>query len=470
MATWIAQPRQADFLNSDEYAVLFGGARGGGKTDALLAYGISRAIEHPGSNRLFIRRSFAQLAEVGAAIDRSQQLLHGKAHWSASTYTWTFKNGSKLKFGHLSDVSAIENYLGAQADDILIDQAEQITEDEYGKLKGSNRATVSGLSPTMRLSANPGGVGHGWVKATFIDAAPSNTRYELQFGNRRDGSPNMVSHRFVPSKVWDNQELLSRDPDYVSRLLQSGKALAQAWIEGEWDSFSGQYFSEWSDQFHVCAPFKVPFEWPRWHATDYGIADPSCTLWAARSPAGRIYVYRERYEAERTIDQQALKIRLWSGDEKYRNRVLDPSCWSREGNGRSKADQYSAAGLQLAKANNDRIAGWSKLRQLLAWTPAHSEEDIASGLMLPVPFQAPRIQIFSTCHNLIRTLPNMIHDSANPEDLKKVHGFNGDHAVDTLRYLVMSLDVQTDKRQKSSQPYEMGSRKSTYALRKRIAA
>ena len=53
------------------------------------------------------------------------------------------------------------------------------------------------------------------MKKTFIDAAPANTAYELQFGDNLDGTANMVSHRFVPSKVWDNQELLRRDPQYV---------------------------------------------------------------------------------------------------------------------------------------------------------------------------------------------------------------------------------------------------------------
>ena len=440
------------------------------KTDALLAYAIMRSHEHPGSNRLFIRRSFAQLSEVGAAIDRSHQFLHGVADWSASKYTWTFRNGSKLKFGHLSDVYAIDNYLGAQADDIIIDQAEQITEDEYNKLKGSNRATVDGIVPTMRLSANPGGIGHGWVKRLFIDSGvAAGERYELNLGT--DAVPVWVSHRFVPSKVWDNQELLKRDPQYLNNLRSLGGSLAQAWIEGIWDQFSGQFFNEWSYDHHVCEPFKVPSDWPRWHATDWGLSDPSCTLWGTRSPTGRVYIYRERYEAERTIDQQALKIRLWSGEERFRNRVLDPSCWSREANGRDKASQYAQAGVPMAKANNDRKAGWAKLRELLAWTPAHTEPDVASGLMLPVPYQPPTLQVFNTCSNLIRTLPNMIHDTTDPEDMKKTHGVNGDHAVDTLRYLVMSMDVMTNKRSRSKQPYEMGARRSrqAYVMRKKAA-
>ena len=377
-------------------------------------------------------------------------MLHGHAHWSEQNYRWTFRNGSVLKFGHLSDSNSIHSYLGSQADDILLDQAEGFTYEEYVQLKGANRATVDGIVPTMRLTANPGGIGHGWIKDLFIDGMPPDTATDINLGT--DERPIWISHRFVPSKVFDNQELLKRDPNYVQNLMSIGGSLAQAWVEGIWDQFAGQFFTEWSADQHLCKPFAVPQDWPRWMATDWGLADPSCTLWGTRSPAGRIYVYRERYEPEKTIDQQALKIKLWSGGEKFRNRVLDPSCWSREANGRTKADQYAEWGVPMAPANNDREAGWSKLRELLQWTPE----------------SPPVLQVFNTCTNLIRTLPNMIHDQAKPEDMKKMHGFNGDHAVDTLRYLVMAMNVQNDTKIRSKTPYQMGARKhSSYLMRKK---
>jgi len=462
---WVAQPKQYDFLTATEYAVLFGGARGGGKTDALLAEQITRRMEHPKSNGLFIRRTFAQLNGVGSAIPRSHEFLHGHAHWSESESRWTFRNGSVLKFGHLSDAQAIHNYLGSQADDISIDQAEQISFEEYTMLKGANRATVDGIVPHMRLSANPGGLGHGWVKATFIDAAPAGTAYQLNLGT--EANPVWISHRFVPSKVYDNQALMERDPNYINNLRSTGGALAQAWIEGIWDQFSGQYFPEWNPDVHVIAPFKVPEEWPRWHATDYGYSGYSCTLWLTRSPIGRIYVYRERYDHQVTAEQQALTIRLWSAGERFRNRVLDPSCWGTESNGRTIADQFAAAGVPMAKATNSRLAGWNKLRTMLAWTAAHQEMDIGSGQMMPIGAQAPQLQVFSSCKNLIRTLPTMIHNPDDPEDMRK-KGME-DHASDTLRYGVMALDVQPDKRQRSAQPYSMGTRRHTqgYVMRKR---
>src|SRR6266851_7178807 len=131
--TWEAQPKQSEFLNANEFAVLFGGARGGGKTDALVLGCIVAAQQHPGLKAEFIRRSFTELTEVGAAIPRSFEFLQGRAAWSGEQHMWTFPNKSVFKFGHLSDSTAINHYLGAQIDHLAIDQAEQIAYDEYLK-------------------------------------------------------------------------------------------------------------------------------------------------------------------------------------------------------------------------------------------------------------------------------------------------------------------------------------------------
>ena len=196
----------------------------------------------------------------------------------------------------------------------------------------------------MRLTANPGGVGQGWIKSLFIDSAPPDTRYWVD--SRGDDPvialqpiPHSQTYRFIPATVFDNQELLRVDPDYVERLYSVGGFLARAWVNGDWSGFSGQFFPEWRVNKHTVTPFRIPPDWPKWHATDYGISAPSCTLWLARatypgkSPDGTIIhtgtmvVYRERYEVKKTVEQQAMKIRLWSGDETYRNQLLDPACW-----------------------------------------------------------------------------------------------------------------------------------------------
>ncbi|MCR4375903.1 MAG: terminase family protein [Acidobacteria bacterium] len=417
---WTAQPRQAAFLLADEYAVLFGGARGGGKTDALLVHGIAVAQEHPRANVLFLRRNFAELAQPGAAIPRSEELLAGHASWNAGDHRWTLRNGSTLKFGHLSDSAAIQQYLGTQVDALLLDQAEQLTEDEYRRLQGSVRSTVAGLAPHVRLTANPGGPGHAWLKARFIDAAEPDTRYEI------DGQ----THRFVPSRVFDNPALLARDPDYVRRLQLLGGKLASAWLDGDWDlPQEGLAFAEWRRQTHVCEPFAVPADWPRWLAVDYGYHSPFCALWLTRSPAGTIYAYRELYGALLLDRDQALQIRTLSAGETFRRRVGDPSMWTAKHNGYaivSPAASYAEMAVPLEPASNDRLVGKSRVHEVLAW---------ADGA-------PPQLQVFTTCANLIRTLPALVLDERKPED---VDTDGEDHAYDALKYGLLAMALPTPR-------------------------
>lgn len=416
---WVAQPRQAAFLLADEYAVLFGGARGGGKTDALLAHAITVATEHPGSRTLFLRRNFTDLNQPGAAIPRSHQFLGRHATWHGGNYQWTFRNGSVLKFGHLSDQRALTQYLGTQVDVLLLDQAEQLAEHEYQQLQGSVRATVDGIKPHVRLTANPGGIGHAWVKARWIDAATPDTPYTIEEGGRP------VTHRFVPSRVYDNPALLERDPEYVARLQSLGGHLARAWVEGDWDQFEGQVFSEWRRDKHVVEPFPIPKEWPRWRGVDYGYASPYCCLWAALSPSGVYYVYRETYGTGLLDRDQAQQIRLLSAGEQIRATFGDPSMWAQRHNGyqvQAPAAAYAEMGVPLTPANNDRPSGWQRLHELLAWEHG-----------LP-----PRLQVFSSCTNLIRTLPALVYD---PHDVEDVDTRGDDHAPDSLRYLLMGASV-----------------------------
>ncbi len=389
------------------------------KTDALLAHAIALCTEHPGAKVLFLRRSFAELSQPGAAIPRSHELLGGHARWDQAAHQWTLAGQSVLQFGHLSDTTAIYRYLGTQVDCLIVDQAEQLQLDEYLRLQGSVRATVPGLVPHIRLSANPGGVGHGWVRARFVDRAPANTPYEI------DGK----THRYVPSRVWDNQALLERDPSYVATLESLGGPLSRAWLDGSWDQFEGQAFSEWRHDRHVCEPFPVPADWPRWLCVDYGYHSPFCALWLTRAPAGTIYVYRELYGALLLDRDQALQIRTLSAGETFRRRVGDPSMWTAQHNGYAvvaPAASYAEMGVPLEPANNDRRSGWGRVREVLAWTEQ----------------QPPQLQVFSTCANLIRTLPALVLDPKKPED---VDTDGEDHAPDALRYglQAMALPVPT---------------------------
>jgi hypothetical protein len=184
----------------------------------------------------------------------------------------------------------------------------------------------------------------------------------------------------------------------------------------------GQAFPEFDASVHVCEPFKIPETWPRWRAIDYGYSAPYGCLWLARSPVGRFYVYRETYETRKTATEQAYQIRLLSAGENIRFTVADPAMWASQREGQrfqSVADQYGEMGIGLTKATNDRISGKALVHRALDWA-----EQVA-----------PVLQIFKTCHNLIRSLPQLPVDPHKPED---VDTLADDHLYDCLRYALQA--------------------------------
>jgi len=168
----------------------------------------------------------------------------------------------------------------------------------------------------------------------------------------------------------------------------------------------------------VVEPYDIPDDWARYRAVDYGYAAPHCCLWIARKPDGSLVAYRETYGAGMTGTVQAKQIAALSLGESYKASVGDPAMWASHREGlrfQSVADQYKQAGVKLTEAVNDCMSGWDLVHELLDW----SEE---------VP---PRLTIFTTCVNLIRTFPMLVRDPNRPED---VDTDGEDHAADTLRY------------------------------------
>lgn len=221
--------------------------------------------------------------------------------------------------------------------------------------------------------------------------------------------------------TWDGQNL-----DTCQRQVNDwGIRAFRAEAQHEKTPPVGQAFPEWDASVHTCEPFRIPEEWSRWRAIDYGYAVPFCCLWMARRPDGTFVVYRELYETGLTASEQALRVRALSAGEEYKASVGDPAMWaaSREGKRvQSVADQYREMGVPLSKAANERLAGKERVHQYLEWDEGYP----------------PRLDVFKTCANLIRTMPMLVRDPNHPED---VDSDTEDHAYDALRYGLMEAAV-----------------------------
>jgi hypothetical protein len=259
----------------------------------------------------------------------------------------------------------------------------------------------------IKSSTNPGGVGHSWVKARFVDPAMPGVR----FSERRD-----MTRIFIPSLLSDNEFLIKKDPNYKSRLEALPEREKKALLFGDWNIFEGQYFDEFSNEKHVITPFEIPQSWRKYRTLDYGL-DRLAVLWIAISENGCAYVYREYCESGLPISAAAKAIleRTPSGEEIYAT-LAPPDLFSRtQESGKTKAGLFSEFGINFTKTSNDRECGWLAIKELLC--------DSESG---------PRLKIFRNCTEIINCLPALTIDKIRPTDCSnEPHEIT--HAPDALR-------------------------------------
>lgn len=235
MPEWKPTPQQEVALSSTANEILFGGARGGGKTDAALVWFLDiKDIKQ--ARGLVIRRNAVDLADF---IDRARQLytLFG-AKIKGNPSEIHFPDGAIIYTGHLGQPDAYTRFQGWEIHRLLIEEATHIpTQLLYEKLLGSVRSTVDGLKTQVLLTTNPGNAGHEWVKERFaIGVNPANKKFE------RNGR----TFLYVPATVDDNPHLKDKDPDYVRYLESLPDNLKEQWRYGKWDDFEieGAYYTK----------------------------------------------------------------------------------------------------------------------------------------------------------------------------------------------------------------------------------
>lgn len=237
----------------------------------------------------------------------------------------------------------------------------------------------------------------------------------------------MVETVFLPAFLEDNPILEQRDPGYRERLYAQGERLAKALLEGDWSVFAGQFLSEFAYHRHVCKPFDIPRGWTRFRGYDWGFSAPACMLWLAKEPStGRLYVYREMYEAGLTDPQQAQRVNdLTESDERFSFSFADPSVWTRRTTdiiAKSTYDVFLEHSIYLTKADNNQERKATRLRSSLA--------DIHDG--------EPGLKVFSTCSNLIAEIEGLMSDQDHPE---RPLPNQADHAYDALCYALSNYSA-----------------------------
>lgn len=436
---WSPQPGpQTALLECPIFEVFYGGARGGGKTESSIGDWLQHSSEYgEAAIGIFVRRKFKQLAEV---IARTKQIFPKLgARYNEQKAEWRMANGARLKFVYLERDSDAEEYQGHNYTRVYVEEVTNFpSPSPIDKLRATLRSG-SGVPVGMRLTGNPGGPGHNWVKKRYID--PCKTGFKViaeECEIEVEGVKQTVKLErvFIPSKLGDNTLLIKNDPTYVLRLRQSGsEQLVKAWLEGNWDIVDGAFFDEFDENLHVKPSNIILSATPqtiRFRAFDWGSARPFSVGWYAICdglwprenplPHGAIFKYREWYGAKgpniglkMTATEVQEELLKWEENERIRYAVADPSIFIRNG-GPSIAE--SMAKCRWRRADNKRQPGWEAIRQRLVGIDG-----------------VPMLYFSDSCEDTIRTLPTLQHDEKDPEDLDTDAE---DHAADELRYACMS--------------------------------
>jgi len=425
--------------------VLFGGARGGGKTDGLLGDWLSHA-EMWGSHArgVLFRRSYPELEEIA---ERAAYIFGPIAPggWHGTSRTWTFPNGARVKFRHMDRDADAGKYQGHSHTWLGFDELTHWPLSQpIDKLRATLRS-AHGVRCVMRATANPGGPGHNWVKARYIDPAPPYSVHTDEFG---------TSRVFIPSRLDDNQILQDADPDYWQRVeaaAAGNQALLKAWRDGDWNIVAGGAFDDVWGERCVLPVFEVPSDWIVFRAFDWGSSAPFSVGWWARSngsegqlPGGRAF---------RPPPGSLVRIGEWYGwdgrrpntglrmtdsaigrgiverevELGIRDRVrpgpADPSIFSADPGKTSPADALAAAGAKFTRADagpGSVQRGTAAMRRMLA----EANKDRAEG---------PGLWVVETCRQFVRTVPVLPRSERKPEEYDTTAE---DHIADETRYAI----------------------------------
>ena len=386
---------------------------------------IRLCLKYPGIRVLIVRQSYPELTRNH--ITQLRRKCYKIAKYSDKDKIMTFFNGSTISFMYCANDKDLNPMQGAEYDIEFIDEGTLLTEYQIKALMATNRGANS-FPHRFYITCNPGGQGHGYIKRLIE--------------GRFEGKEDPADYVFIPSRVTDNLVLMRKDPNYIKYLEALPPKIREAWLNGNWDVYLGQFFESFRnipEQYasrqwtHVIEPFPMdkgePSTWTIYRAHDWGSNAPSATIWFAVDREGTMYAIMELYT---WTGEPNVGIR-WTDPQLYGKiheietthpwlkgkhiiGVADPSIWAKkDGTGVSTQETAASYGVHFKKADNNRIAGWMQCQYRL-----HFNED-----------GYPGVYFFKSCPNLIRTIPLQMYDLHSVEDLDTK---GEDHLVDAWRY------------------------------------
>lgn len=427
-----SQKRQTAFHINQAQCRLYGGAAGGGKTEAMLweIFAICTDMNWKNLRGAVFRKTIPDIEKY--FIQRAQDVFpSGSYTYNQKKRVMKFKGtGSQVEFNFCESESDLTSYQGAQWDFLGIDEFTQHSEYVFKYLFARLRTKKKDWQVRFFGGSNPGGIGHAWVKRIWIDK--DLTEVEKKF-----------TWDFIPARLEDNPAMLKDNPNYEDQLMMlPDETLRKAWRYGDWNVFAGQFFTEIRQDVHAYEPFEISRHWARFISIDYGYDHLAAVYWYAVDEDGEVYIYKEFVCRNKTYRQLAQRIiELTDENEEVIDYlVADPSIWAKKGGGDGMSgaeemqEEFEDADRKwvLTQANNDRINGWGIMRE---WLKIDQREGKPHT----------RLHISKDLTMWWKYVPMLQRDPKKPEDVMKATIQKDDGTIsysddpgDSTRYGLMS--------------------------------
>ncbi len=548
---WAPQPGpQTLALLAQDFEIFLGGAKGGGKSFCIIGWLMAGNPRIPLTVATALDISYLNCPEYSALVlrrnvrDLDSWIDEAGAVYSklGAAYTqnpneFTFPSGAKINMGHMDDERAVEKHFGNKVHRVAIDELTFISSlTTYMKLKSCVRSNVKGIRPQMLLTGNPGGPGHGWVLDRFVEPLNEDGRiippgtsiitYGWNPFLKRDVETSRI---FIPSKLKDNPKMLETDPLYYNRLMDLPEAQRAAYLDGDWHSLSGPYFSDFRpvrregeppEACHVVAAgTHAVHDWlPVVASCDWGFEHHYAVFGAKKDTNGQLVTHREMVgQGVGSVELGNRIARLFLPDLENLKRGgvkpvihlwLSPDAWGQRDEHKTQAEGIAhgigevlgpnavhlpelhhkiqtdfddgffeelkfqeESGIVLRKMQagpRSRKAGATHMREMLRWRQIqtappeefspkfHAELQLQSAdkaqaylalFQRRKPEALPKALIEAHCTHLIRSIPALVSDPKDLEDVLKTEDLSDD-VYDAWRGLLHSENVMKNREPK----------------------
>lgn len=461
--------KQGEAFQADGTEILYGGAAGGGKSHLMRIMAILLAVLVPNIQIYIFRRNFSDLwknhmeGPSGFMVLLDAMIKSKKCKVNSSDNEISFWNGAKIYLCHCQHEKDRFKYQGAEIHVLFIDELTHFTDVIYRFLR--NRVRLGALKvppaakqmfgnrfPLIFCGSNPGNVGHGWVKRTFISAHPHGKAWRV---SKTEGG---MLRQYIPAKLSDNPIMAITDPDYADRLSGLGSpALVEAMLNGSWDIVAGGAFDDlWDPNKLILPRFKIPANWRVDRSFDWGSTHPFSVGWWAESngeavitpdgeelviPRGSLIRIAEWYGTKEIGTNEGLKLsaKAIAIGIKEREERMQAQGWIAERPRAGPADNQIRNVIEkesdsVEKKMQDEGVNWTDSDKK-AGSRVNGLQLMRDRMEAAVSGEGPGIYFMENCHATIQILPILIRDEDNPED---IDGDQEDHVWDEIRYRVLA--------------------------------